>query len=647
MPPITARQFQPGFLQRQDEVGKDIAYAAPSTFPVTPVLDDFRRADGPLQILTGAESNIVTNPSFETDLTGWVDTYAFLTTFARQNGWASSGSWSLRMTRVATGNDYPTAGYLPGGSLFNVVPGELYELSADFNVQTASYAYGSINMRLQFSDANGSYICNGWDIRNGNTGTGTQTIRGVVQVPLLGRFDTPLIGPTGLPISKASLQIWCALTSGNTFDTYIDNVSIKKVSAPNWQHGGTENDVGLAISSQKAQGTMAAGTKSENIWIDRNLVPLGNCEAYAEVAAVPATGQSISVNAHVARPWDSSAGTQGYRVDVFKQAGTDQIAIQCIGQSTLATYAQEVSVGDGIGIRMIGTNIEAWYRAGTGGTWTKLGSAGRYKDFDRPAYIGIRSTDSAGAWTKFGGGAVPLIPQAKQVQFPIQLDEGRSTEPITFVGQTKTENVGGSTTSTPVKPSAAAIGDVHVLMFLIDSSAVTVSMNGWNILRSDPDPGKNQTVLAWRREDGTAWGADVTWGGSSIYNDLIVLTYRNVYASGSPIAAHNGQVNAASANVDAPSITPYYANCMNIWIGMDDFGQTITLPAGYTSRKMNNYDCQPGEKLLTTGDPTGTLTGTHTSNRSTGQQVALLPRILKAGSTVPVTRPSAIRAASF
>jgi hypothetical protein len=43
---LTARQFQPGFTGRQDEVRKDIDYVAPATFPVTPVLDDFNRADG-------------------------------------------------------------------------------------------------------------------------------------------------------------------------------------------------------------------------------------------------------------------------------------------------------------------------------------------------------------------------------------------------------------------------------------------------------------------------------------------------------------------------------------------------------------------------------------------------------------------------
>lgn len=46
MPPITRRQFRPGFLEPVRETTKDLQRDPPPTFPVTNVIDNFNRADG-------------------------------------------------------------------------------------------------------------------------------------------------------------------------------------------------------------------------------------------------------------------------------------------------------------------------------------------------------------------------------------------------------------------------------------------------------------------------------------------------------------------------------------------------------------------------------------------------------------------------
>lgn len=167
-------------------------------------------------------------------------------------------------------------------------------------------------------------------------------------------------------------------------------------------------------------------------------------------------------------------------------------------------------------------------------------------------------------------------------------------------------------------------GDLLLLAFLIDATGLTLSASGWNAIRSDTDAAKPTTVyLYWRIEDGSALGS-LTWGGSSYYNAGVVLAYRGVRAA-DPIAAHNGQANAASANVDAPGISPPEPLCMGVYIGSDDYGQAVTAPSGWTDRKPFAYDAQPSEKLLYASSATGTVTGTHTSNKSIGQLVALRP----------------------
>lgn len=181
-----------------------------------------------------------------------------------------------------------------------------------------------------------------------------------------------------------------------------------------------------------------------------------------------------------------------------------------------------------------------------------------------------------------------------------------------------------ATTLTPTKPAGVQPGDQLIVAFLIDNSAKVLSAAGWTLIRNDTDAIKgNQAVLYRRTEDGSALGA-ITWDGTSIYVSATVLAYSGADPT-TPVNAQNGQVNAAAAAIDAPSITTTLDGCMAVWVGTDDFGGTITLPAGYTDRKLNGFDMQPGEKLLGAAGATGVVTGTHTANRSQGQLVALAP----------------------
>lgn len=191
---------------------------------------------------------------------------------------------------------------------------------------------------------------------------------------------------------------------------------------------------------------------------------------------------------------------------------------------------------------------------------------------------------------------------------------------ITFVSSSFSGGAPG-TNLTPTKPASVVPGDLLLAGFLIDNSAKSVSGSGWNQVRNDTDATKgNQAIIFSRVEDGTALGA-FSWDGTSIYRSVIILAYRGARV----VQAHSGQVNAAATAVDAPTLTTTEPNCMNVWWGTDDYGGVITLPAGYTDRKLNGFDIQPGEKVLTSAGATGTVSGSHASNRSQGQMTAIAP----------------------
>lgn len=185
---------------------------------------------------------------------------------------------------------------------------------------------------------------------------------------------------------------------------------------------------------------------------------------------------------------------------------------------------------------------------------------------------------------------------------------------------------GTSTAPLPVKPAGSQPGDIHVLALLVDSAAATITPPaGWTLIRSDADATKgNQTALFWAREDGSAFAA-FTISGGAVYWGAQIATYSGCRQGTTPIATSAGQVNAASANVPAPSITTTIDNCMALYVGSDDYGGGVTPPAGYTQRRASPFDAQIAEKLITPAGTTGTVTGTHTSNRSNGQHLALLP----------------------
>lgn len=130
-----------------------------------------------------------------------------------------------------------------------------------------------------------------------------------------------------------------------------------------------------------------------------------NCEAWFTVSTATGAGATVSIFAR-AKDVSSAATFDAYGL-VVTEAATDWWAIRRVDNglaTTLgASFAQEVSNGDGIGIRCSGSTITAWYRSGSAGSWTELASR-TDSTYSAAGYLAVSISDTTGRVDNFGGG---------------------------------------------------------------------------------------------------------------------------------------------------------------------------------------------------------------------------------------------------
>ena len=132
-------------------------------------------------------------------------------------------------------------------------------------------------------------------------------------------------------------------------------------------------------------------------------------ECFCTVTTALAAGGLVAVFARF-KDIASAATVDGYGVTVT-EAATDSWTITIYTNGTPTTlgagFTQEVSNGDKIGIRCIGSSIQAWYCA-SGGSWTMLASR-TDTTYAAAGYIGAAISDTTGRIDDFGGGTyVPV-----------------------------------------------------------------------------------------------------------------------------------------------------------------------------------------------------------------------------------------------
>ncbi len=152
------------------------------------------------------------------------------------------------------------------------------------------------------------------------------------------------------------------------FAVLKDNFNRGTGLGSNWSvltSGGTN----LSISSNQAISPVS--TTANSYWNVEDFGP--NMEAYVTITTLPGNGNRIAVHGRVTSPGTSSLAS--YWVSYDPAAGGNNIVIYKFQNgviSTLATFAQTLSAGDKVGVRILGSLIEAWVF--TSGAWTLVGS---------------------------------------------------------------------------------------------------------------------------------------------------------------------------------------------------------------------------------------------------------------------------------
>jgi hypothetical protein len=160
-------------------------------------------------------------------------------------------------------------------------------------------------------------------------------------------------------------------------DTFIrtdeSTLSISS-SGQAWTTIGDQGGVGLGSNGVSFnQGYPVATAGSFNLLTTTDDA---DCEVYITIASKGSnTNDTIDITIRL-QQYANIATVDGYGIRAIVQSGTDTIVLARVDNlvaTTLMTFNQEFNVGDGFGMRCTGPILEAYYRSGLTGTFTRLG----------------------------------------------------------------------------------------------------------------------------------------------------------------------------------------------------------------------------------------------------------------------------------
>lgn len=135
-------------------------------------------------------------------------------------------------------------------------------------------------------------------------------------------------------------------------------------------------------------------------------------EAYATMAAVPGSGEVMSIWARCQNTDTVTGGLTGYGLFFTGPAAGSWSLVRCVNNDTsdvVTSGSLTASAGDSFGISVVGSTITAYYKATGSNTWSVLGSGTR-TDITGAGRIGLEVQNNTGKWDNFGGGSLNAPP---------------------------------------------------------------------------------------------------------------------------------------------------------------------------------------------------------------------------------------------
>lgn len=149
-----------------------------------------------------------------------------------------------------------------------------------------------------------------------------------------------------------------------------------------------------------------------------NVFQVTDGEAWCQIPTLPGIAANFDLGIRLTDA-GSIATVDGYVIRFTQNVGTDTLSLIRITNAavgaTLATFNQEVAAGDYIGIRAFGTLFSAYYRSGSTGFFTLLGSAtdATYAS----GFLSFTMPNTTIRIDNFGGGAYAPMPATQRGKY--------------------------------------------------------------------------------------------------------------------------------------------------------------------------------------------------------------------------------------
>lgn len=279
-----------------------------------------------------SSANLVSNPNFETDTTGWTATSygVSVSAMTRSSAWSSTGTYSLLLTGTVSAASSYSAAYT---SLVGVSPGDTIEASCDAYVNSLPPG-GRVNVQILCFDSSSTLvsIANGTEfVTSSYPGAATLTCAGVV------------------PDSATQVQLWLSCegltaTSG-TMSCAFDNV---RLAPRNTAQPVKIPDLGSIIDVRdlESDATLQFATLETLAKVYTDLTTTGTPAFYYvtggdSINTYPVTSNALSVR-YRAVPVDMSAASD---TPLVPDRYRDIIALGALRRAALDNQAWEAANG--------------------------------------------------------------------------------------------------------------------------------------------------------------------------------------------------------------------------------------------------------------------------------------------------------------
>lgn len=169
--------------------------------------------------------------------------------------------------------------------------------------------------------------------------------------------------------------------------------------------GAVGGNWSILTGTMVVSGNQVASSGGAAVAYYNAITPGPDCEVYMYLPVLPGVGNNVDLGLRVQDVGGGILAVDGYAVVYSQQVGTDNILIQQFDNvvaSTLATFNQDLSPGDGFGMAAVGDLLVARYLPASGG-YVDLGSVAD-NSYLSAGYLTLALRGTTVRGDNFGGG---------------------------------------------------------------------------------------------------------------------------------------------------------------------------------------------------------------------------------------------------